>query len=314
MSNLIPSYRGCANEWECDEMAHMNVRYYIKKAEEGLGVIAAFLGMTPDYLRHHGLELFIEDVHVRYLREMRGGADILVEGGVLEAGKDHMRVFQSFCEGGKDHTSAVVTVLVRMRHSDSMHDRPFPGFALTKSEEIACTIPQSVQPRSIPLEGPFPGGDKAAAEALGMRLITLGQINSDEVDAQGRLRPYGYMGRVSDGIGLLMKELRRDTNLQTEENESRLGGAALEYRLRYYKQPQIGDTIAIYAGLAQVTERFVLVNHWAVDYATGEALCSSQAIAVSIDLVARKALARSPEQVAAMLPLVVQGFDAHLLG
>ncbi|TNE42789.1 MAG: hypothetical protein EP347_00150 [Alphaproteobacteria bacterium] len=207
----------------------------------------------------------------------------------------------------------MVTFRVRLRHSDTLHDRPFPGFVLERAKEVSCTVPQDVQPRSIPLEGPFPGGGKEAAEALGMTLITLGQINSDEVDAQGRLRPFGYMGRVSDGIGLMMKELRRASKLDVEDNESRLGGAALEYRLRYYSQPRVGDTIAIYAGLAKVTERFVLVNHWAVDTATGKALCSSQAIAVSIDLVARKALARTPEQVGAMQPLVLQGFDAHLL-
>ena len=48
MSGMLTCYRGGVNTWECDEMGHMNVRFYVTKAEEGLGVFASALGLTPD--------------------------------------------------------------------------------------------------------------------------------------------------------------------------------------------------------------------------------------------------------------------------
>ena len=37
---MIEVYRGSINTWECDEMGHMNVRFYVAKMMEGL---AAFV-------------------------------------------------------------------------------------------------------------------------------------------------------------------------------------------------------------------------------------------------------------------------------
>ena len=44
---MLEVYRGSTNQWECDEMNHMNVRFYSARFMEGLGVLAAHCGM-PD--------------------------------------------------------------------------------------------------------------------------------------------------------------------------------------------------------------------------------------------------------------------------
>ena len=38
-------WRGSCNQWDCDEMGHMNVRVYVEKQLEGLAVFAHALGM-----------------------------------------------------------------------------------------------------------------------------------------------------------------------------------------------------------------------------------------------------------------------------
>ena len=45
MSDLFACYRGCTNVWECDEMGHMNVRFYLGKAHQGLQQFGAFIGL-----------------------------------------------------------------------------------------------------------------------------------------------------------------------------------------------------------------------------------------------------------------------------
>ena len=40
-------YRGNVNTWECDEMGHMNVRFYVAKCEEAIAILLAELGLSP---------------------------------------------------------------------------------------------------------------------------------------------------------------------------------------------------------------------------------------------------------------------------
>ena len=42
-------WRGVANAWECDELGHLNVRFYLAKAAEAVGGLAQLLHM-PDAL------------------------------------------------------------------------------------------------------------------------------------------------------------------------------------------------------------------------------------------------------------------------
>ena len=41
----VEVWSGGVNTWECDEMGHMNVRFWVAKAQEGLAGLAAQLGM-----------------------------------------------------------------------------------------------------------------------------------------------------------------------------------------------------------------------------------------------------------------------------
>ena len=40
-------WRGGVSAWECDEMGHLNVRFHVSRALEGLGVLAELLGLEP---------------------------------------------------------------------------------------------------------------------------------------------------------------------------------------------------------------------------------------------------------------------------
>ena len=42
-------WRGGVNTWECDEMGHMNVRFYVVKAVEGLASLAALVGLPEAF-------------------------------------------------------------------------------------------------------------------------------------------------------------------------------------------------------------------------------------------------------------------------
>lgn len=235
-----------------------------------------------------------------------------IDSGVLDIGKDHMRIYQEFKSPGSDTIAATVTSLVQLHHGENEVYRPFPGFAQKAAGSLICEVPDHVKPRSIALEGPMPGGSKELAEQLGLKLISAGRIGPAEVDTWGRLQTYCFMGRISDGIGTLMKGLRKDIAAQSS-GDMQIGGAALEYRLVYHGRPKLGDVVGVYACLSKVTEKIFVLNHWTVDMATGMSYCSSEDVAISLDLVARKAVSIPQEFQEAYKAHVVDDLDQHIV-
>ena len=86
-----------------------------------------------------------------------------------------------------------------------------------------------------------------------------------------------------------------------------VGGAALEYRLFYFRRPEAGELTITRSGFIEVGNKTFLHGHWIFDQ-NGKPLASIAAIAVSFDLKARKALPMPPEMRAAYEEKVVPGF------
>ncbi|MEM8785791.1 MAG: thioesterase family protein, partial [Pseudomonadota bacterium] len=81
------------NVWECDEIGHVNVRFYGEKLDQGLPVFLHYLGLTPARLADEGLSVAVTAHHVRYIRELTGGDNLLLEVQVM---------------GGDSHTEALI--------------------------------------------------------------------------------------------------------------------------------------------------------------------------------------------------------------
>jgi acyl-CoA thioester hydrolase len=68
----------------------------------------------------------------------------------------------------------------------------------------------------------------------------------------------------------------------------------LEYRIAYLAWPMAGDRYVIRSGLAAVGDKTQNFVHWILDPETGRAWGTSEAVAVSLDLTARKIIPLSP--------------------
>ena len=67
-------WRGQVNAWNCDEMGHMNVRFYVSRFMEGLGGLALRLGLPDAFQRSTNATLLVRDHHLRFLKEAHAGA------------------------------------------------------------------------------------------------------------------------------------------------------------------------------------------------------------------------------------------------
>ncbi|MBV9509111.1 MAG: thioesterase family protein, partial [Caulobacteraceae bacterium] len=88
----VEVWRGGVNAWERDEMGHMNVRFYLARAMEGLAGLAAALGMPRAFTADANATLLVREHYVRFLREALVGAPQHMRGWVVEMGETEARL------------------------------------------------------------------------------------------------------------------------------------------------------------------------------------------------------------------------------
>ena len=309
MTKTIPStlgpecYRGNVNTWECDEMGHMNVRFYVVKGEEAAQVFLSHLGAAPVTLADQGLRAQTVDYHVRFLAEMHPGAGVYAHVAALEVTPEALRLFVDLRHAIGGHVAATLNLIVRLK-DDAGDFVPWPEELLARAQEhIIAELPAYGQPRSLHLEPSSAVASRARTEEMGLHQISLGLVKSDQCDSFGEMRGEWFMGRVSDGIGNLI----RTFNPNRGTKGSNVGGAALEYRIIIHKRPREGDIVAVRSGLAGIAAKTFRMGHWMIDMVTGEAFATMEASAASLDLTARKIIPIDEERRTEMEQHIVEG-------
>jgi len=179
----------------------------------------------------------------------------------------------------------------------------WPPAAIGKTRDYMVELPDFAAPRSLDLEPTKAFASKAESERLGLHQINLGIVHRDQCDLTGEMKAEWFMGRVSDGIGNLI----RTFNPARGEKGSTVGGAALEYRIIIRKRPRPGDILAVRSGLAEVQDKTIRMCHWMLDMETGEAVATMAAAAASFDIVERKIIPNDEARKAAMAEHIVKG-------
>jgi acyl-CoA thioester hydrolase len=300
----IEVWRGGVNTWECDEMGHLNVRFYGARSMEGLVGLAAAIGLPDAFKPNSGSTLILREQHIRFMREALSRAPLHMMAGVLEVGETTLRIAQILYHSRTGEISACFHSLVE--HCTATDLRPFPWSEETRRRAQALTIdvPAKAAPRSVSLEGASCRPTLAHAETMNLVHMATGAFGPGDVDVFGRVRAETFMGRISDNIPRLAGDARQAAATQTG---TRIGGAVLEYRLIHHAWPGAGDRFLARSGIAEVAEKHQRLVHWVFDAGTGQALVTAEAVAISLDLDARKVIALTPEARAQMQERVIPG-------
>lgn len=303
----VEIWRGGVNTWDCDEMGHMNVRHYVVRAQEGLIGLAAELGLPGAFSPHANATLLVKEHHIRFLREAHAGAPLTMLGGVIEMSETDARLLQLLIHPATGELAA--TFQTTVIHATPREGQPFPWprIARERAEALMVEVPEKARARSIDLSPFAPTASLARADALKLPRIGLGGLLPTDCDVYGRMRAEQFIGRVSDGIGAFIHPFRDLVVEHAEHRPQRMGGAVLEYRIAYLAWPRIGDRIDIRSGLVGTDARTMRVVHWMLDPATGEPWGTSEAVAITFDLDARKVVPVSDAARAALARFEVPG-------
>lgn len=302
LGEAVEVWRGSVAAWECDAMGHLNVGYYVAKCMEGLISLSAELGMPGAFAPDARSTLIVRDQHIRFLREARPNAPLIMTAGVLSIDECEARLLFLLRHRSGDLAASFQTVVA---HATAREGRafPWPARVRERAARLLVEVPPEAAPRSIGLHALETGASLQRAQALGLPCTALGAIHAGDCDVFGRMRTELLMARISDGIPHFFEGQRPGAHT----HGSRAGGAALEYRLLYIDWPRAGDRVELRSAASGGDARFRRMTHWLLDPQTGRPWGVAEAIAVSFDLETRKIITLSDEALAEADAKVIPG-------
>ncbi|MBY0563352.1 MAG: thioesterase family protein [Hyphomonadaceae bacterium] len=286
-----PLYQGSVNTWECDEGGHLNVRFHLERAMIGLAHMANALGMPRAFTPAAGATLVPYDVHIRFLKEARPGAPLVMHGGVVQL-NDCDAVLCLDMRHADGAPASCFTV--KAAHAEARDFRSFPWSARSRAAAkiIACTLPAHAKPRSIDVSRAPSNASRDGAIGLGAVRIGASLVSPDQCDAFGRLRTEHFFGRASDSVPNLLASWRKEAG---EAAGAAPAGAVVEARLVIRRWPRAGELIELHSGVAEVAEKTQRLVHWMCDPEAGHCWASLEAVALTFDIATRKAITPSED-------------------
>lgn len=305
MAELIEVLRSSVNTWECDEMGHMNVRFYVTRSVDALFSFGQTFGLGPRTLRSRQQTLAIKEQHIRFLREVHPGTPFLVCAGVVSANENKIKIYQELTNLISGQVSATFVVDVSLADSASRTPALFDETLISQLQQQLVELPDYAKPRGISTAAPRKTPTINEADKLGLFQIYKGLVNHPDTDEYGFMQPQGYMGSLSNGITHFFMAIK-DKQRPREEG---MGGAALEYRFVYRQSPQLGDIVIVRSGLKGILGKATNFCHWMFNGESGECIATVEAVAVSFDLTTRKAVEPSPESKDNMIKKSIAGLS-----
>jgi acyl-CoA thioester hydrolase len=288
-------------------MGHLNVRFYVAHAMEGLAGMAAALGMERAFSPRATSTLVVAEHHIRFLKEARAGDALHMTAGILGIDGQGAVVLQILRHSDSGEVSAVFqTRLVHAKASDAQAFA-WPKAALERASQAMVELPPGLGPRSLtPGEAPL-DASLARAQRLGLAHYGAGAFGVHEADPFGRIGAHQVMARIGDGAAQAIQSARKAASAALK-GQAPIGVAVVEYRLIYLDWPRPGDRFDLRSGLRVAEPRRLGWTHWMLDPETGRPWAIAVGVLVPFDLQARKTLTLPDEALKALRPSVVD-FD-----
>ncbi len=302
MGDGVEVWRGGVNAWECDEMGHMNTRFYVARCMEGLSVLFAFAGLPGLFAPGTAATAQVEEMHIRFHREARSATPLFMTAGFSALGESNAEIV-ALLRHDVDGALAATFRIALHACTPAGDAMVWPAPFAERAGALAMDVPPEARPRSVKA-GPAPSlHGRAALDAH--RRIALGSVAASDCDAFGRMLPQKFMGAVADGIRGLTAPLREIVARHAETVPERFGGALLEFRIVHVGRPRAGDCFEVRSAFTSADSRTFSIEHWMVDPVDGEVWGYMESIAIVLDLDRRKIVGITEAAMAALRPLML---------
>ncbi len=116
-----------------DYNGHLRDAYYTLIASASIDALMDDLGIDATYRRESQCTLYTVEMHVRYLREIKGDAAVYSHQYLLDCDAKRMRLLLALCTAGSADPAAVVDVmLLHVHQGATVSSAPFPEAIQTR--------------------------------------------------------------------------------------------------------------------------------------------------------------------------------------
>ncbi|HEY2710021.1 MAG TPA: thioesterase family protein [Caulobacteraceae bacterium] len=291
---------------EIDHLGHMNVRFYMDRAQRANKALMASFGLDKNALASGGARLVQKDSYIRYHREQFQGSTLEVRGGVLQADASRLQLYFELVNDAKAQVAATFIMSVSLVDRATRADLPVPEAALAAAADERVTMPEHGRPRTIDLGAP----------RLDIVYEELAERLSDEhSDPMSRRMQRTIKASECDEFGFLaesrdmmfggfrmprpeaMREAERSFGPMTfvSDDGHRFGWASLETRNVQVEQPRAGDTICSIGAEIGLHSKVRHSRRWMFNTTTGRLVSLNDNVSVGLDLDARRTIEIPPK-------------------
>lgn len=299
----VEVWRGGVSAWECDQFGHMNVRFYLARAAEGLAGLAAAMALPDVWKRQTSATVRPLGWHVRYLREAAAGAPLRLAAGLTAVGDDWADAVMVMTHPVSGEPAA--TFRTRLAHVTADGNRRFAWPSRSRAAALGLQVetPSFAEPRGLNALTYHAEPDTAAETATP---AVRGVFQLAECDAFGHVRSEAVVARDVDG-GMAMGEALAAEARRLQPDFQPPGRAVVEYRIRHYAWPCAGDGFVGLNGVSRVDERMFRTTHRLIDPASGRAWATSETLVAAFDLKARRTVKLQPPERDALEARLIAG-------
>jgi acyl-CoA thioester hydrolase len=282
MTEMVAVYFGSVNRWECDENDHLNVRFYCQKMHQTL--IAGLEDLNLRSSEDTGSPRLISQ-HMRFVAEARIAAPLTGLIGLLEVNPQDFTVLT---ELRNTQTGQVQAAFIQRIQGMLTLDHP------------CVALPDYARSRGLdPVTSPYADLTLTDAREAGFNTIGRGVVQADECDQNGHLLNHLYMGRVSDSMPNLWARFDGPTSTPSRGDASE-GGAVVEYRMTFHHPLRLGERFEVVSGVRALGDKTQHIAHQIYSLDSGHCVVTADAVAVTMDLIARRAISINPTRRTAM--------------
>lgn len=138
----ISTYRGSVYPWQCDQMGHMNVMYYVGKFDEATWNLLAVIGMTASYMRESNAGAAGVQQNISYKRELFPGDVVEIRSRVVSIAERKIVFVHEMRDTERDEVCAICELTAVHIDRRARRASPFPPDVRSRAAELISGDPQ----------------------------------------------------------------------------------------------------------------------------------------------------------------------------
>ena len=266
-----------------DHLGHMNVMFYAQHAQAAARKLSGELGVDG------GGELFQPDRYTRHHREQLLGAKLEVRAGVLDVGKDRIRLYEELLNSETEVLAASFIVTIDLQDPVSGEPRAVTDAVAAAASTRIVELPERGRPRSLTIDDD-PIATAPSLEDLRARNAAMRQVRAvhpEECDPQGRI----HSGLVADLVwGGSPVEGRDFQPFHEGPGGMKIGWATMETRATWGTPARLGDRVQSFGVETEMADKTLTSRHWVFNVETGALVCAFAVLNIAFDMDARRAV------------------------